>query len=125
MSFFAAVASCFRRYATFTGRASRSEFWWFVLFIALSSSVVSVFNGPSASVAVTNGSIFSGPPLTTFWTLATLLPTLAVMVRRLNDTGRSWYSLFWMLVPVGGLLILVIFWTEPSRYGVLPRNAKL
>ncbi len=98
MTFFESILVCFKKYAEFDGRASRSEFWWFALFITLVTSAL-------VYISETLGSIFL---------IATLLPLLAAGTRRLRDTGKSgWWQLF-LLVPVGGLVLLGFLWAEPT-----------
>ena len=98
MTFFESILVCFKKYAEFDGRASRSEFWWFALFITLVTSAL-------VYISETLGSVFL---------IATLLPLLAAGTRRLRDTGKSgWWQLF-LLVPVGGLVILGFLWAEPT-----------
>jgi uncharacterized membrane protein YhaH (DUF805 family) len=97
MEFGQAIASCFSKYATFSGRASRSEFWWFFLFQVLVSLAVSMV-----------GDTYSG-----LVSLALLLPALAVGARRLHDIGRTgWWQLL-MLTGIG-LLLLIFWWVQPS-----------
>jgi hypothetical protein len=93
MSFADAVKSCLRKYATFTGTASRPEYWWFVLFNFLGSSVF----------ALTNVTALRG-----LWSLAMLLPGLAVAVRRLHDTGRSAWWLFTGLIAPWLIVLLCL-----------------
>jgi len=98
MTFFGSILVCFKKYAEFNGRASRSEFWWFALFITLVSAAL-------VYISETLGSVFL---------IATLLPLLAAGTRRLRDTGKSgWWQLF-LLAPVGGLVILGFLWAEPT-----------
>jgi hypothetical protein len=98
LTFFGSILVCFKKYAEFNGRASRSEFWWFALFITLVTAAL-------VYISETIGSIFL---------IATLLPLLAVGTRRLRDTGKSgWWQLF-LLAPVGGLVILGFLWAEPT-----------
>ncbi|WP_233494294.1 DUF805 domain-containing protein [Renibacterium salmoninarum] len=78
-------------------------------FIALGAGILS-----SLSIASGDGTLFRGSALETVWSLATLLPTLGVLVRRLRDTGRTWPHVFWLLVPIGGLVVLAIFLSEPG-----------
>ena len=110
MDFPTAIVTVLRKYADFTGRATRPEFWWFILFTALVSSVLTAFNGfsPQGGVAV-------GTTLASVWSIVVLVPTLAVMVRRLRDAGRAWPEVFWLLVPLAGLIVLAIHLSEPSR----------
>ena len=110
MSFGTAISTVFRKYATFEGRATRAEFWWFILFTTLVSSALGAFN-----VVTPAGEITIGTSLASVWAIATLVPTLAVAVRRLRDTGRRWPELFWLLVPIAGIIVLVIRWCEPTR----------
>lgn len=92
-----AIRVCFLKYADFTGRASRPEFWWFALFILLSASACTY-------LSETLGSVFL---------IATLLPLLAVGARRLRDGGTSPWWLFGLLIPVGGIIMLGFFWAAP------------
>ena len=99
MTFTQAVRSALSSYATFSGRARRSEYWWYYLFTVLVSIVTSVVDGVlhttfSNDVGIV-GSITS---------LALLLPTLAVTARRLHDTGRTGW---WILLPVVPLLATI------------------
>jgi len=104
MTFGESISVCFKKYVGFDGRASRSEFWWFALFTFLVSLVLS----------------FVSQSLSSLFSLAVLLPSLAVGARRLHDTDRSaWFLLLW-LVPVVGWIILVV-WAiqegkEPNRF---------
>ena len=59
-----------------------------------------------------------GSLLVGLWSIAVLLPNLAVSVRRLRDAGHGWGHLFWILVPIAGLVILVVYWTQPSKADV-------
>ncbi len=86
MDFITAVKTCFNKYICFTGRARRSEYWWFWLFTFLLSMVTSWISD-WVNYAVS---------------LAVFLPSLAVQVRRLHDTGRSG----WLLLAPYGLLLL-------------------
>jgi uncharacterized membrane protein YhaH (DUF805 family) len=98
MNFGQSITSCFSQYATFSGRASRSEFWWFFLFQIL--------------VSVAAGMV--SEKLSGLVSLGLLLPALAVGARRLHDIGRSgWWQL--LLITVIGLLVLVFFWAQPAK----------
>lgn len=114
MTFGQAIKTCFRKYATFKGRARRAEFWYFFLFQYLLSLGVSFIMGIFMIPVMLKGG-FSNPDsvmtdiipfmvLSGLVTLALLLPSLAVFVRRLHDLGKSggWLFLFF------GLYIIVI-----------------
>lgn len=112
MSFGDAIVTVFRKYADFTGRAARPEFWWFALFSFLVGSALGALNISTGQ----QGMYFAlGSSLSGVWSIAVLVPSLAVAVRRLRDTGRPWTNLFWLLLPVAGLIVLIVFWAEPSR----------
>lgn len=133
----AAFKSCLRQYATFSGRAPRSEFWFFVLLKFISFYALWFVTG-MVSMMVTSGRGISAPlpgHLPTFnssslypqipilaWMLVLLLPSIAVEVRRLHDINRSgwWYWLY--LIPLVGLVLMLIWNCEhgtagPNRYG--------
>ena len=99
MTFAESVSTCLKKYVDFNGVASRSEFWWFILFVFI--------------VAVVLG--WASPLLANIFGLAMLLPELAVGARRLHDTGRSgWWQLL-LLIPVIGVIILIVFWVQESK----------
>src|SRR4051812_11472365 len=119
MTFFEAIRNGFRRYAEFAGRASRSEFLWWILFVALVNAALSAV----WPVRAPNGFATLGTTATTLWGLATLLPTLAVLVRRLRDAGYGWGHVFWALVPVAGLVVLAVLCAQPPREPAAPSLA--
>jgi len=100
MSFGQAVKSGFSNYVKFSGRASRSEFWWFILFVVIIGIIVSIIDN-----AIGAGSIISG-----IWSLAVLLPVLGLYFRRLHDTDRSAWWLLIGLIPFIGAIVLIVFW---------------
>lgn len=122
MSFFQAVGSCLRQYADFSGRARRSEFWWFIVFHALVRTAASAAD-QSFGWYVDRSSVSL-----TMVTLALLLPLLAVSCRRLHDTGHSGWSLLLVWFPVVGW-ILLFAWAvndsdpRPNPYGASPKAA--
>lgn len=99
MSFTQAISVGFKKYAEFTGVASRSEYWWWVLFTVLVSLALSAL----------------WDALGVVWSFAVLLPSLAVGVRRLRDAGYRWTWLFISLVPLVGAIVLIVFLTQPSK----------
>lgn len=99
MTFGKSISTCFSKYATFEGRATRSEYWWWFLFALLATAATDIV----------------GEALSDAFSLAILLPTLAVGARRLHDTGRSgWFLLLW-LVPIIGWIFLIVWAAQESK----------
>lgn len=96
-----------KKYAEFSGRARRREYWMFALISFLVSVVIGVLASMISALGV----------LTWVYTLATLIPSLAVGVRRLHDTGRSgWWGLL-ALIPLVGAIIVIVFLCQDSTPG--------
>lgn len=105
-----AVKTCFRKYVTFNGRASRSEYWFFCLFNCIISSILF---GLAIAINQENVSlIFLG--LTFVYSLVVFLPALAVTVRRLHDTGKSGWLYCIVFIPYIGTFILLYFLCKKS-----------
>jgi uncharacterized membrane protein YhaH (DUF805 family) len=102
-----AIKICFRKYVTFGGRASRSEYWYFALFYTIISIVANILDA-----------IIGLPAFGVIAAIVFFLPSLAVAVRRLHDTNRSGWWLFFALVPVIGVIMLIIWLASRSREGV-------
>ena len=104
MTFGESIKVCFTKYADFTGRATRSEFWWWILFTILASIATVLVN----------------EMLSALFSLATILPSLAVAARRLHDTDRTgWMQLLWLIPIIGWIILLVWFiqeGKEPNRF---------
>jgi len=105
-----AVRSAYGNYANFSGRATRPEFWWFWLFYMLVFVVLAVVAGAGSGIASIAYIAMAG------FALASIIPGIAVAVRRLHDTGRSGWWLLLGLIPFGGL-VLLIFYLMPSTPG--------
>ena len=114
MGFSEAVRACLRKYITFSGRATRPEYWYFVLFLFLGNIVFGVFDYIlfGGSVETTSSSIeaTSNGPLASLFSLATLLPGLAAGWRRMHDTGRSGLFLLYPLIVMVGTSIFLGLW---------------
>jgi uncharacterized membrane protein YhaH (DUF805 family) len=127
MSFGEAIATCFRKYADFTGRATRPEYWWWFLFVVVvqfGSYLVVV--GTIDPYEEVSGAI----ALPLLVSLALLLPNLAVFCRRLHDTNRSGWNWLIGLIPlIGGIVLLVFLASEgtpgPNTYGPDPRASSV
>ena len=114
MTFQQSIRTCFSKYVTFSGRATRSEFWWFTLFLFLGSAIAGVLDtslfGWDGGETTTNftgtefetGTSYQSGPLGSIFALVTFLPYIAVGWRRMHDTGRAGYMLFYpVLVMIG------------------------
>jgi uncharacterized membrane protein YhaH (DUF805 family) len=124
MTFSQAVSSVLlNKYATFSGRARRSEYWWWYLFVSLVFLVASILDG---AIGLTYSDLtVGGGWLATIAAIVFLVPNLAVSVRRLHDTGRSGWWLLIALVPFIGWLVLLYFFVLDSendnQYGPSPK----
>jgi uncharacterized membrane protein YhaH (DUF805 family) len=112
-----AVRSVLTQYATFTGRARRSEYWWFAL----------ANLGLSLVAAIIDAAI-GFPFFQLVVALGLFVPSLAVAVRRLHDTGRSGWWLLIGLIPLVGAIVLLVFLASdgergPNRWGPSPKYA--
>ena len=113
MNFSTAISTCMSKYATFSGRATRSEFWWFYLFTVL------ITWGADLVGAVTLGP--GGEYFGTLVSLVFFVPAIAAGSRRLHDIGRTgWWQLL-MLTGIG-VILLIIWWAsdstpESNKYG--------
>ncbi|MFF0381639.1 DUF805 domain-containing protein [Streptomyces sp. NPDC004286] len=105
-----------KKYAVFSGRARRQEYWMFVLFNLIISIVLSILDN-ALDINIL-GSIY---------TLAVLLPSIAVAVRRLHDTGRSGWWLLLVLTLIGAIVVIVFLALEGkpenNEYGANPKYA--
>ena len=107
-----------KKYATFSGRARRKEYWMFVLFNAIAYILLMVIDLATIGSGV----------LPLVYELAVLIPSLAVGVRRLHDTDRSGWWLLIALIPLVGAIILLVFLAsdgkpEANQYGLNPKLA--
>jgi uncharacterized membrane protein YhaH (DUF805 family) len=103
-----------RKYATFSGRARRKEYWMFVLVnFIISVGFLLLDRGTGLYDRQTQFGVFDG-----FYSLLVLLPSLAVSFRRLHDTGRSgWWGILLAIIPIVGWLVLLLFLVEPGNRG--------
>ncbi len=123
MSFAEAVKSFWSRYTMFKGRSRRSEYWFIQLFLIITNLAAAAIDlalmGGDVDRFIANG---GGGILGLIWILVTILPALAVLVRRLHDTGRSgWWALIGLVPLVGGVVLFVFSVldsaAEENQYG--------
>ncbi len=108
MDFQTAVQTVFYKYADFSGRARRSEYWYFVLFVFLASAAVSFVGGIFGQGMIRL--------LTGLFSVIIFLPSIAVLFRRLHDTGRSGLWFLLGFIPLGQI-VLIIFCCQDSQDG--------
>ena len=105
MSFTDAVSDAFSKYATFTGRSSRSAYWWFYLF-----NIIAVLAALAIDVALGTGGIIYG-----LAALALFVPNITIAIRRLHDSGRSGWWLLIGFLPLIGAIVLLVFFLQGSE----------
>lgn len=120
VSFGEAVSRAFKNYCCFTGRASRSEYWWFALFCVIVNFGISCVFGATFGMKS-----FVYQTVSWLWSVAIFLPSLGLVFRRLHDTGRSGWNWCWSFLPIVGWIILIIFMCQDSQmtdnqYGPVP-----
>ena len=96
-----AFVTCVKKYAVFSGRATRSEYWWFLLCQILIVVAMSIISEKLGGLA----------------TLALLMPVLSVSARRLHDVGRSGWWMLLGFLPLFGSLVLLFWAVQPSQAG--------
>ena len=113
MNFQQAVKGCFEKYADFEGRAPRSEYWWWVLFCALTGIAAAILD---AAIFGVHHPAQAGP-INALANLALFLPSLAVTIRRLHDVDRSGW---WFLIVFTGIgaFVLLYWYCKKSDDGI-------
>ena len=118
MGFAEAIKSFWSNYATFKGRARRSEYWFIQLFLIITNVAVGAID-----LALMNGDVDrfiangGGGIVGLVWILVTIVPALAVLVRRLHDTGKSGWWVLMGFVPFAGAIVLFVFSVLDSTSG--------
>ena len=143
MSFIESIRTVLSKYADFNGRARRSEFWWFYLAVvivvtvlymvlivpgltAYATATIEAANAGSSTVPATPGSLTVGSVVVGLIGLALLVPTLAVIVRRLHDTGKPGAMAFLLLIPFVNFILLIVWGAStgtpgPNQFGPDPK----
>jgi len=127
MRFAEAIKSFWTKYATFKGRSRRSEYWWIQLFLVLSNLAVAAID-----LALMNGDVErfiangGGGIVGLVWILVTIVPALAVLVRRLHDSGKSGWWVLIGFVPLVGAIVLLVYTVLDSdraenKHGASPK----
>lgn len=114
--------SALKKYATFSGRAQRSEYWYFILFYVLITLALSAVDWLTGSFSTASGyGLFTG-----LFGLAMFIPSIAVGVRRLHDTDRTGWWLLIAVIPLIGSIVLLVFFVQDgtandNRFGANPK----
>ncbi len=128
MSFGEAIKSFWSNYATFKGRSRRSEYWFIQLFLVLTNLAAAAIDfalmDGDVERFIANG---GGGIVGLIWILATVVPALAVLIRRLHDTGKSgWWALIGLVPFIGGIVLLVFTLLDSeagaNKYGESPKS---
>jgi len=106
----------FKKFAQFSGRATREQFWMYILFYIILSIVLSVIDAVLGTLV-----------LALIFSLVMLIPSISIATRRLHDTGRTgWWQLIGF-IPLIGLIVLIVFYVQDSKednnYGPNPKQA--
>jgi len=129
LDFQTALRSFWKRYRDFRGRSRRSEYWFIQLFLVVTNIAVAIIDlalmGWDVDRFIANG---GGGIVGLVWILVTIVPALAVLVRRLHDTGKSgWWALVGFLPLVGAVVLLVFTVTDSSpgenKFGLSPKES--
>lgn len=117
VNFLGAIKLFFKNYVNFTGRSTRSEYWWYILFNFVVTLALMIVGG-SFSVhtninSFSNNYIYNNY-LYDIWSLATFVPGLSLTIRRLHDTGRSWFYLLAAFIPIVGSIMVIVWLAEVS-----------
>jgi uncharacterized membrane protein YhaH (DUF805 family) len=112
-----------KKYAVFSGRARRKEYWYFVFYNAIISFVLGILDAVTGTDIAEVGIGLTGG----IYTLAVIIPTIAVSVRRLHDIGRNGWWLLIFLFPLIGAIVLLVFMVQDSKpgqnqYGANPKE---
>jgi uncharacterized membrane protein YhaH (DUF805 family) len=122
------MLQAYRRYADFTGRANRSEYWLFTLFVFLVAMGIAILNAVAAIAMGRQAASLVFGALYALFLIGSFVPSLAVQFRRLHDIDRSaWWVLIGFLPLIGGLVLLVFDLLPgtpaPNRFGPPPGEA--
>ena len=113
MNFTESIKTCYKKFFDFSGRASKSEFWWFQLYAIIIYALMFVFQGDLVI-------LFS------IITIANLIPNWAAAVRRLHDTDKSGWMVLISVIPIIGLFIIFLLIADGSkgknRFGPKPKK---
>ena len=124
MNIFEATMVCMKKYTNFSDRASRQEYWLFSLAMVLLSTIAGIVDSMLLGIPFFDLDFFT--PISSIYLITTLIPSVAVSVRRLHDVNKSGW---WTLIGITGIgLIPLIYWAckksdeTANHYGILTKN---
>lgn len=111
-----------KKYIVFNGRATRSEYWYFILFTFIATAILAIIDNTFGFTDESGQGMLTG-----IYSLATIVPVISALVRRLHDTGKSGWWVLIGLIPFVGSIILIIFAIKDSQpgtnaYGPYPKK---
>lgn len=110
MDFQTSIKTCLNKYAVFSGRASRSEFWFFILFGILGGIIAAIID-----TMILGYPYEENGPINLIFSVALIIPSISVTARRLHDINRSgWWQLLWFTI-IGGILLIIWHATEGEK----------
>ena len=110
MDFQTSIKTCLNKYAVFSGRASRSEFWFFILFGILGGVIAAIID-----TMILGYPYEENGPINLIFSVALIIPSISVTARRLHDINRSgWWQLLWFTI-IGGILLIIWHATEGEK----------
>ncbi len=107
MTGFATYVDYWKRYFDFGGRSTRTQYWLVFLIqvlISVAFSCLTVIPGAKTALTI----------IDSIWGVVNLIPGLAICIRRLRDGGKSWANIFWVLLPIAGIIVLIVKLCAPS-----------
>jgi len=125
MDFIGAVKQAFRKYLDFSTRATRAEFWYFLIFLIIAGSILTVVEGqifpqaaqPTAGFSFSMGMDASNGPISAIFSLLTVIPWFSATARRLHDVDKSGWWMLFGFIPIIGWIAMLIWLTKRGGVG--------
>lgn len=119
MTIIESVKSGYANYVNFSGRSTRSAYWWWALFQIIVAVVIATVEGGGTSAVGDGAASFAYNPgiIGLIWSLANLIPGLAVSVRRLHDLDKSGWNLLFAFIPLIGAILLIYWFCKRGTVG--------
>jgi len=118
MNFVDSIKAYWRGYANFHGRTSKKTFWWTILFLVLAGMAIGIIFPGGMHMQEVMGYQFStreDSAMQNLWSVATFLPSIALGVRRLQDIGKPGPYMWFVLLPIVGWILLLVWFLTPGQ----------